>query len=519
MKRNEDNVDAVLGKVLHSTPQQEMEVVGMRVLQRLRATPLRDEEETPPPTRTWRWNRFAFGLGAVAAAVMIVVFLAMPRGIEAYAAVETPDGSRSETKVEPGEIVRTHNGYGSLTLLDSQVEMSEQSELSWEQASDGVRIHLNKGSVIVNAQPGTGRLYVHTKNEIVALGMGSVFLVMVEELGSRVAVIQGEALVQQDKSEKRLGTGEQLVTNPRMVSVEIRNAISWSRNAAALLALLPQAPTPITPKRLEFEVVSIKPEASIAGPASAPLIGLECQGVDGRILRSPVPVGGAGLGRCVGRRVTLMTLLGAAYDLQESDWVNSLKAGHPWPQWINDPYENGLQIEAKAENPATATKEQLQQMLRTMLEDRFKLKLSWLPSETEGYFLSVTKDGHKLQSATTEEDLKYQVQVTATTIQKTITGKASMKTFAEFVTGRIILLARVADATELKGIYDIHLDISSPRPTPGAGGARGGGGPRPSGGPDPFEEALRQQMGLDLTVAKVPTKLIVIDHAEKPTEN
>jgi ferric-dicitrate binding protein FerR (iron transport regulator) len=89
--------------------------------------------------------------------------------------------------------------------------------------------------------------------------VGTVFFVNAEEEGSHVAVIEGEVRVQLGAESKKLLRGEQLSTNPQMESLPVREEISWSRNAETHVALLQQyASTQTTPRRLEFEVVSIK---------------------------------------------------------------------------------------------------------------------------------------------------------------------------------------------------------------------------------------------------------------------
>jgi RNA polymerase sigma factor (sigma-70 family) len=69
----------------------------------------------------------------------------------------------------------------------SRVEIREMSELSLDHASDGLRIRLSKGSIIVNAaKQRNGHLYVQTKDMTVSV-VGTVFVVNAEEAGSRVA--------------------------------------------------------------------------------------------------------------------------------------------------------------------------------------------------------------------------------------------------------------------------------------------------------------------------------------------
>src|SRR5215510_13232203 len=92
--------------------------------------------------------------------------------------------------------------------------------------------------------------------------------------------------------------------------------------------------------RVEFEVVSIKPES---GPNE--IAGFECRGVDGLggaafgargFLRVPVPQG-----RCVGRFVLLAQVIGYAYGKLTRDVTGG-------PDWIRTPYQNTYAIEAKA---------------------------------------------------------------------------------------------------------------------------------------------------------------------------
>jgi hypothetical protein len=155
-------------------------------------------------------------------------------------------------------------------VSDSRVEISDESKLSWERADDGVRVHLSQGSVIVNAKTGTRRLYVHTK-DLMAGGAGSAFLVVAEETGSRVAVIHGDVRVQQGATEKVLHAGEQFATNPAMEKLQIKEAISWSRNAEAYVAFLTEVEPAIIPalapqERTTFEIISIRPSTPFAAP-------------------------------------------------------------------------------------------------------------------------------------------------------------------------------------------------------------------------------------------------------------
>src|SRR5262249_37912989 len=102
-----------------------------------------------------------------------------------------------------------------LTLSDgSQVEMRSQSELQVHHADDGLRIRLKAGSIIVTAaKQGAGHLYVETKDAVASV-VGTVFVVGVEQAGSRVGVLEGIVKVQHGAATENLSAGQQVATNP-----------------------------------------------------------------------------------------------------------------------------------------------------------------------------------------------------------------------------------------------------------------------------------------------------------------
>ena len=197
---------------------------------------------------------------------------------------------------------------------------------------DGVSIQLKNGGVIVNAaKQRYQHLYVRTRDVTVSV-VGTVFLVSAEEKGSRVAVIEGEVRVRQGETEQRLLPGEQVTTNPSIPSLAVKEEIAWSRSAKEHLELLQQSAA--TGDQNKFEVLVVRPESGNAGLRGAPV---RCNGIDGVF---PLPPRGvaAGVigdvsavprGRCVGRYVTLITLITTAYGVPEinvsggPDWMRS----------------------------------------------------------------------------------------------------------------------------------------------------------------------------------------------------
>jgi uncharacterized protein (TIGR03435 family) len=418
--------------------------------------------------------------------------------------------------------------------------MRSKSELAMEAAADGTRIRLYSGSIIVTAaEQRTGHLYVQTR-DLTASVVGTVFVVKAEESGSRVAVIQGEVRVKQGAKDRNLKPGEEVATNPLVETHGASREVSWSRDAERHLALLQQAVTPgaVPQKASKFEVASVRTEAR-SGPAIPAGITPQCMGVDGLLkLRNPTgatlidvdpnyqpapPV--AARGRCVAK-ANLIDIIALAYGV---DFYLASNMGGP--EWAQRSFDSLVfEVNAKADNPEKASKTELQQMLQAMLADRFKLKLSWENREVEGFVVYVEKGGHRLVGAASEEPLKQVERRNGETLQRVITGKASLKDFVDFIGLRPPLMSRmgssdaILDRTDLKGIYIFNFRYTVPAVPLGDGsGRRGGGAPAAFGVTTPalanFRDALQEQLGLRLEFAKIPIDIPVIEQVEKPAEN
>jgi len=143
--------------------------------------------------------------------------------------------------VKAGEAVRTAADSRAVIELGdgTRIEMRERSQLSLAGTHDGVRINLDRGSVIVEAaKQRNGHLYVGTDDCTVSV-VGTVFAVSAGVKGSRVSVLEGEVHVSQSSTEeKAIFPGQQLTTSPSLTPVSIEDEISWSRNLDTHLALL-----------------------------------------------------------------------------------------------------------------------------------------------------------------------------------------------------------------------------------------------------------------------------------------
>jgi uncharacterized protein (TIGR03435 family) len=175
-----------------------------------------------------------------------------------------------------------------------------------------------------------------------------------------------------------------------------------------------------------------------------------------------------------------------------------LSGGPPWRD--TDPFE----IIAKAPGSASPTPVQVREMLRSLLEERFKLKVHRETKEGPIYALVVEKNGPKLKKSTASE-FRYSVGGPRG-IVKLVYNKVSMNFFANQIASQAQLGRPVLDKTGLAGEWDFELTFLQ------------GAAPPNSDLPDLFT-AVREQLGLKLESQKGPVEKLIIDHAERPSAN
>jgi hypothetical protein len=154
-----------------------------------------------------------------------------PAGIRQLAAgQDLPDNVEIRTAKDSDAMLELRDG--------SVVELRERSGYSASQAGKDLTIHLDRGSIIVEAaHRRSGHLFVATADCRVAV-TGTVFSVSAGVNGSRVSVIQGEVHVSEDNRDKVLHPGEQAVTSTTLEPLSVRDDISWSRNREHMLKQL-----------------------------------------------------------------------------------------------------------------------------------------------------------------------------------------------------------------------------------------------------------------------------------------
>jgi hypothetical protein len=211
-------------------------------------------------------------------------FFAMPAGSRATVqavsgALQRLDGGRARA-LAPGEalgdgdVVRTARGARAVLRLrdGSSVEMSERAELKVTARRNDTTIHLDRGSIIVEAaKRRTGHLLVASSDCTVSV-TGTVFSVNRGIKGSRVSVLEGRVRVTRGGDDKLLARGDQWTSSDAVGEVPLRDEIAWSGDADRHLALLAEwkalrqkwTAVEMPGVRYESRLLSVMPEDTVA---------------------------------------------------------------------------------------------------------------------------------------------------------------------------------------------------------------------------------------------------------------
>jgi uncharacterized protein (TIGR03435 family) len=215
----------------------------------------------------------------------------------------------------------------------------------------------------------------------------------------------------------------------------------------------------------QFEVASVKPSAP---DRHSPSTGIT-----------------TGKGRLTANELTLKRYIMGAFAVGQ----HQIAGG---PDWLNT---DRFDIVARAAQPidddAALTK-----MLQTLLYERFNLVIHRETRLTQAYVLTVGKNGPKLERSPGGE-------------ASTSSGPGSIAATAVTMEGFAQRLGRVLDLpvvnrSELDGAFNLKLEWAPDES-------------KPDNRPSLFTAI--QQLGLRLTTQKVPVEVLVIDRAEKPSEN
>ncbi len=300
-----------------------------------------------------------------------------------------------------------------------------------------------------------------------------------------------------------------------------------------------------TPAKPAFEVASVKPLPPIQTLMEEIQSGKRSiASVKATVNDSRVDIGAS----------AMMELLSMAYKLRPYQIIG--------PDWL---YSENYEIHAKL--PEGASKDQVPQMMQSLLSERFKIVAHRENNEQPVYALVVSKGGHKMKDAAADTGAAAPADKQAGEVSTKMDGRDMVMTagnsqirmamdesgsihmeqsfskikMSELAQTLSMLADRpVVDMTELTGSYQLSMEIPMAELTNltqkmmpnlslrtlGGGNAGGVGGAASDGVPsasDPSGGGIFrtvQKLGLKLESRKAPVETLVIESIEKtPTED
>jgi uncharacterized protein (TIGR03435 family) len=165
------------------------------------------------------------------------------------------------------------------------------------------------------------------------------------------------------------------------------------------------------------------------------------------------------------------------------------------PSWIES-----AEFDIAAKMPAGGPPGQMNQMLKTLLTQKFKLAYHYEKRNTNGYALVLAKSGLKIQPSQGGESHG--------------TGRPGL------LTGKNFSMANLAGMLSgiVQGVYDIDITWT---PEAGAPTMSPTDQPAPAADPGPtLFNVLEEKLGLKLEPRKLPVDVLILDHADRtPAEN
>jgi uncharacterized protein (TIGR03435 family) len=204
--------------------------------------------------------------------------------------------------------------------------------------------------------------------------------------------------------------------------------------------------------------------------------------------------------------ITLKRLMMTAYNVQGFRIIGG-------PAWVDSKRWN---VEAKPDRARRP--DQIRQMLRTLLEERFQLRSHPEERRLPVYELVVDRKGSKVR-ATSNAENKPTVRATTGSIQLTNATPATFASQLSYALDRPVI-----DKTGLSRKFDFALEWT-PEPGENGGPITAGFPPGTSEQPPPTADgpsiftAIREQLGLVLKSGHGPVEVVVIDDVQTPTAN
>jgi uncharacterized protein (TIGR03435 family) len=202
---------------------------------------------------------------------------------------------------------------------------------------------------------------------------------------------------------------------------------------------------------------------------------------------------------------TLGDLIKLAYDLHSRQIVGG-------PSWVQtEKYD----VTGKPDKPGKPSLEQLKEMVRKLLADRFQLTFNWDSRELSVYAITIAKSGAKL----IENDSDPNGLWGGAGVGPRSLGLKNI-TMTEFAR---VLMASIMDrpVVDQTGLGSVRYDLAL-KWTPVASPSQSGRAESPvdsDGAPPDLFTAFQEQLGLKLEATRAPVDVLVSDHVEKPSAN
>jgi uncharacterized protein (TIGR03435 family) len=252
--------------------------------------------------------------------------------------------------------------------------------------------------------------------------------------------------------------------------------IAW---AFATMPAASQTPA----QALKFDVATIKTSTTVASQMAI--------GIDPSL-------------RFAATGASLVRMVSFAYGVRPNQIIGG-------PKWVN---EELYDIVAKVDNQqdlgtdaSTLFRSTYRVMAQALLADRFNLKIHKETQDLPVYSLVIDKRGAKVQPTSEQGRLLINLGH--------IAGHMTLDTFVQILTAQLGRL--VVNKTDLVGLYDVTLDYMPEQPI-GTDGERSSNQSLDSNAPSIFT-AIQERLGLKLESTKAPVDVIVIDSAQRPSEN
>src|SRR5580765_2986883 len=231
-------------------------------------------------------------------------------------------------------------------------------------------------------------------------------------------------------------------------------------------------------------------------------------------------------GRLVATNVSLATLVAGAYGSDIPLPPNRVVLPATWAG--SGPYTTAPRFDIEAKAGREFKQGELLVAVRHLLEDRFKLVVHHEMREQPSYVLVMDRTDGRLGPSLKRSDVDCTDPVETAAKDPSgrlkcgirgragsATGKHTIAVLARFLTNVVPDHRTVADRTNLAGTYDFQIDWAPEVPVPSDGA------PAPPSDPNSASifTAVREQLGLRLDSGKQQVDVLVIDRAERPTEN